>query len=149
MLDLDFIDVARWVAEPIADPVAFENWIGNKLYGVETNEGLACLPAGRERAVAVAKLFKEKPPIGIANIGDWGTFICPSGPADEVEVQNLPAGRQVKIPKNKIYIIKATKDETKKLKIKLHGKLRIDNKNSFTIDVTGGEIGIIIDTYGR
>ncbi len=138
MIDLDFIDVARWVSEPISDPVAFENWIGNKLYGIEVEENV-----GWERAVAVAKLFKENPPVGIANIGDWGTFICPSGPADEIEVD------KVKVPKNKIYIIKAAKDETKKLKIKLHGKLRIDNKNSFTIDVTGGEIGIIIDTYGR
>ncbi|MDO8514886.1 MAG: hypothetical protein Q7S14_00135 [bacterium] len=138
MIDLDFIDVARWLSEPISDPVAFENWIGNSLYGVDVESNEVW-----ERAVAVAILFKEKPPVGIAKIGDWGTFICPQGPADEVEVD------KIKIPKNTIYIIKATKEETKKLKIKLHGKLRIDNKNSFTIDVTGGEIGIIIDTYGR
>ncbi|MEK7127820.1 MAG: hypothetical protein AAB838_03815 [Patescibacteria group bacterium] len=53
MIDLDFIDVARWVSEPISDPVAFENWIGNKLYGIEVEENV-----GWERAVAVAKLFK-------------------------------------------------------------------------------------------
>lgn len=138
MIDLDYNDVARWVGEPITDPVAFENWVGNKLYGVKVEENPVW-----ERALEIAKLFKEKPPVGIAKIGDWGTFICPQGPADEVEVD------KIRIPKNTIYIIKAAKDETKKLKIKLHGKLKIDNRNSFTVDATGGEMGIIIDTYGR
>jgi hypothetical protein len=147
-MDLTFDDISPWLLEPVTDITALENWMGNKLYGIETGKELVNLPADRERALEIAKIFKERPPMGIVTIGDWGTFICPTGPAGPAQETGAEIDK-IKIPNQTYFIIPLAKGETRKLKIKLRGKLRIDKKSSFTVEVAGGELGIVIDTHGR
>jgi hypothetical protein len=143
MMDLTYNDLSPWLTEPVADIIAFENWVGNKLYGIEIEQN-----TDFERALGIAKLFKEKPPVGVAKIGEWGTAICPVGRMGEIGEIGVEVDK-TKIPYGKYFIIPLAKGETKKIRVKLHGQFKIDNKNNFLVDATGGDIGIIIDTHGR
>ena len=164
MVDLTFDEVARWLNEPLTDPVAFENWVGNRLYGIEKESD----NKSWEEALIRARLFKIKPtfdealkeinslpvvldavtPTGILTVSELGTIIAPTGLAGQVGKVGAEINGQ-KINFDEIFILKAKKGETVNLKIKLHGNLKVEKKNNFTVDVAGGEIGIIIDTRGR
>ena len=164
MVDLTYEEVARWLTAPVTDALVFENWIGNRLYGVEkesTNKEW-------EEALLRARFLKTKPnldealkeinslpiildavqPLGILTLGEFGTIICPGGKPGPVNKVGAEVNGQ-KINFDEIFILKVPKGETVKLKIKLHGDLKLEKKNSFAIDAQGGDIGIIIDTRGR
>ncbi|MEK7565953.1 MAG: hypothetical protein AAB506_02830 [Patescibacteria group bacterium] len=149
MIDFKFEDIACWICQPV-DPIALENWAGNKLLGVKVEENKEWEKAfkkweakdlkGADDKETMELILDGTQPEGIVKIGDLGTVVCPAGEAGPAEIRM--DNQKILVGPDEILILSLATGTTSKIKIKLKSGWK-------EAEVEGGKVGLVIDTRGR